>query len=584
MVAAPGSPCDQEATSENMTDQDLSTPAGGLSSSPARAPEADAQLDRVVETERLKAAFLASLSHEFRTPLNVVLGYLDLLEEAPTGEEACKLRALIRRHTASMLAMLDNTLYLADLRLERVVLAPEVIALAPLLEGAAREAEVLWGRPAVPLRLDLDAAIAEVRTDKRALRQIVKNLLANALCFTEAGDVLLRARAVPALDLVEIDVADNGPGIPPLECDRIFDEYAALRTDRPGHYNAGLGIGLPVAKRLATLLGGSLEIESADGWSSIFRFRLPTGVSASARNQRRTTPMHGQAEGPAARVGSSHPVAVRGKTRCAPFPAILGVIARALGDPFGDDRDVRRAVRSDEVLSLTLLNYANSASFARARPAESIDDALGIVGLTGLRSIVLTKFIHSLFTRWGCAEEFLWEHALASALAASRLHAMRGHNADELYLCGLLHNLGKVMLNAEDPIRYADVLRCVSEAGEEFCDAEETVFGVSHPVLGGELVRNAGIPDIVRSVVAHHHDPAVADPTLREICRNVLVADAIAYTVSPAWAALQGTSGDPSWIARRIENASGGFAPETLAAVIESVRVELQDMRQLLRR
>ena len=106
-----------------MNDETPSASASSVSASAERTRELrDAEFDRVVEAERLKTAFLAALSHEFRTSLNVVLGYLDLLEEAATPAEARSLRALIRRHAGSMLGMLDNTLYLADLRLDRVVL------------------------------------------------------------------------------------------------------------------------------------------------------------------------------------------------------------------------------------------------------------------------------------------------------------------------------------------------------------------------------------------------------------------------------------------------------------------------------
>jgi HD-like signal output (HDOD) protein len=538
----------------------------------------DADLDRLVEAERLKTAFLASLSHEFRTPLNVVLGYLDLLEDAATVDEARSLRALIRRHTGSMLSMLDNTLYLADLRLDRVVLEPEVFEVAPLLESVARETDALWGRPAVRLEIDVGHGLPAVCADKRAVRQIVKNLMANAFCFTEAGTVVLEAHPWPEGRGVEISVADTGPGISALDRERLFEEYSLGRTNAPGQPNPGLGIALPVAKHLAALIGGNLQLVASKRWSSLFRFRFPAGTDmAPADAPRRTAADAMQSRGVTPLPKRVH--------RLPPFPAILGAVARALCDPAGDDRDVRRAVRSDEALSITILNYANSAAIARSRPARTIDDALAVIGLTGLRSLVLTKFVHSLFTRWGCAEEFLWEHALASAIAAPRLHPAGGEGPEDLYLCGLMHNVGKVVLNAEEPARYADVLMAVSQGGEEFAAAEHGVFGTTHAAFGGELVREAAIPDVAKDVVAAHHDAAAAPPAVQVVCRTLLLADAIAYRVSPAWSAIQGDGDEPAWIGERIRRGlEGGLTPETLASLTERVRVELTDMRLLLRR
>jgi len=378
-------------------------------------------------------------------------------------------------------------------------------------------------------------------------------------------------------------VADTGPGISVLDRARLFDEYSALRTDAPGRYNAGLGIGLPVAKQLATLIGGSLEIESAQGWRSVFRFCLPRDGRVAGESVRRA-PAHVPGREPVARSGEAPRVAAaRGRPRCPPFPAILGLIARALREPSADDRDVRRAVRSDEALSLTLLNYVNRASVPRMRPVETIGDALGVVGLTGVRTIVLTKFVHSLFTRWSAAEEFLWEHALASAIAAQRLHASGSQQSEDLYLCGLLHNLGKVLLNAEDPTRYADVLMCVSQCGQDFCQAEHDAFGVAHPAFGGELARDAGIPESVKQVISRHHDAAIDDPMIAALSRTVLLADALAYRVSPSWTALQGDAGEPPWITVRFACLEQLLAPTAFETLVASVRGELEEMRALLR-
>jgi HD-like signal output (HDOD) protein len=538
----------------------------------------------VAEAEELKTAFLASLSHEFRTPLNAILGYLDMLEEASSSEEARHIRALVRRHSGAMLAMLDNALYLAEFRLGRIFADPEVFALTPLVESVAREAEILWGRPGVRLVLALDPTAGEVHTDKRAVRQIVRNLLTNAMCFTEEGEVILRTRVLSDPEVVEIVVADTVSGVSALHRARLFEDYVAVQPEAFGPHQLGLGIGLAVAKQLGDLIGSTLEIETGEAKSSVFRLRFPkrapTPTRETTRNARSSVPAAAAAT---PIVRQLVPASKKRVFRCPPFPAILGAITRALHDPMVDDREVRRAVRTDEAISLSLIHYANAAWMARRSTATTVEEALATVGLAGLRSLVLTKFVHSLFPRWDRVEEFLWEHALASALAASLQRPGVNPATEEFYLCGLLHNIGKAVINADDPGRYVDVLARVSEGGEEFCQAEESVLGVTHPAIGAEFVREAAVPNTIKETILYHHEPEAASGGVDAMCRSVLLADAVAYRVSPCWAAIYGSREEPDWIRRRIDSGEHGLTVEAVAALEPLVSNELDHLRALLR-
>src|SRR5262249_1520707 len=121
--------------------------------------------------------------------------------------------------------------------------------------------------------------------------------------------------------------------------------------------------------------------------------------------------------------------------KCPPFPPILDAINQALQDPMGDDRNVRHALRADEALSLAILRYANSAWFTRRQKAQTVDEALTVVGFDGVRSLVMTEFVADFFPDWGEVEEFLWEHALAGGIAAARQRPGGGKATEELYLC-----------------------------------------------------------------------------------------------------------------------------------------------------
>ena len=228
------------------------------------------------------------------------------------------------------------------------------------------------------------------------------------------------------------------------------------------------------------------------------------------------------------------------------------MITRTLDDPTADDRNICRAVRADEALTLSLLRYANSAWMARRHRARTVDEALTVVGLAGLRSLILTEFVGAFFTRSGPVHEFLWEHALASAIALALSHPGGGRETEDLYLCGLLHNVGKAILNAGDPHAYADVVTRVTQRGEDFCAAEQFVFRTAHPEAGFALLEEAPLPRIVQDTARYHHAPEAAPATAAVVCRKLLVADATAYRVSAAWRVLSGNE-DPPWLRRRAE-------------------------------
>ena len=258
-----------------------------------------------------------------------------------------------------------------------------------------------------------------------------------------------------------------------------------------------------------------------------------------------------------------------------PFPPILSAIGRALDDPMADDDEVRRAVRADEALTVGLIRYANSAWLARRRRAETITEALTIVGLAGVRSVVLTQFLGAFFTRAGPVDELLWEHAFASALAIALQPPGIGREMEDLYLCGLFHNVGKAVMNAADPGGYAEVIRRVTEEGECFCDAERAIFGTVHPNAGAVALEDLPLPRIVKDTALYHHAPDQAPDAIAGPCRKVLTADLIAYRVSPAWRALSRV--EPPWLVDRLAaNPPSSFVEDVVTR-------ELCRMRSILR-
>lgn len=245
-----------------------------------------------------------------------------------------------------------------------------------------------------------------------------------------------------------------------------------------------------------------------------------------------------------------------------------------------DDREVRRIMRADKGLALGLLRYANSAWVGRRQRVQSVDEAITVLGLAGVRSVVLTGFTRTLFTAWGPVEEFLWEHALASGIAAALERPSAGKTTEDLYLSGLLHNVGKAALNAADPAAYRRVVARVLEAGVEFSEAELALIGVTHATVGGELLQNVAVPPTVKLATSDHHERWRTCAAANAVCEQLLRADATAYRASDAWARLRGEHPEPPWIASRL--ARSDVAPAVLAMREEAIRIELQRMRSFL--
>jgi len=230
---------------------------------------------QAAEANRSKANFLAIMSHELRTPLNAILGYADLLDAETAGPLVDGQRGhLDRIRTAArhLSSIIEEILAYARLEAGRERLVPEPVELGTIMGEAA---DLI--RPAMAERgLDLAVVVPErphvVATDAAKLRQIVLNLLGNAMKFTDHGGVRLRLEVRNGIALLR--VRDSGVGIAPEHLERIFEPFWQVEqnsTRRAG----GTGLGLAVTRRLAELLGGELEVESAPGRGSTFTLRLP---------------------------------------------------------------------------------------------------------------------------------------------------------------------------------------------------------------------------------------------------------------------------------------------------------------------
>ncbi len=239
--------------------------------------ELDERADSLHQVSEMKSRFLSNVSHEFRTPLTSILSIGRLLMDRVDGEltvEQERQVAYILGAAQDLVGMVNDLLDLARIEAGRDVLRLDVVDL-PAFFGALRGTlrPLLPAGSAVELVFEDAAGLPELETDEGKLAQILRNLVSNALKFTEAGEVRVSARLGPAGRLA-LAVADSGIGIDPAHLGRIFEEFGQI--DSPLQRKVkGTGLGLPLARKLAELLGGDLAVRSTPGLGSTFTATIP---------------------------------------------------------------------------------------------------------------------------------------------------------------------------------------------------------------------------------------------------------------------------------------------------------------------
>jgi len=273
-----------------------------------RASERSAEVERlyseVARANTAKSEFLANISHELRTPLNAIVGFVELLRDGVYGDLSPRQVPPVERIAASathLRHLVDQVLDIAKMAAGRLEVHPEPVALRPFVLNVASELEPLIHERGLSLSLAVGTTLPRIRTDPTHLRQILVNLLGNAVKYTPAGSISVRARAVPASggnsplekqtpdarrDWVAVQVVDTGVGIAVADHERIFEEFEQVNAGPRGDsMQRGTGLGLTISRRLARLLGGDLSVESEPGRGSTFTLWLavhPQDLAAPA--------------------------------------------------------------------------------------------------------------------------------------------------------------------------------------------------------------------------------------------------------------------------------------------------------------
>jgi signal transduction histidine kinase len=288
--------------------------------------------DRSLELERLysdvkranqaKSEFLANVSHELRTPLNAIVGFVELLRDGFYGDLSPRQVPPVDRIAASathLRHLVDQVLDIAKIAAGRLEVHAETIVLRPFVLNVASELESLVSEKGLAFSITVGASLPRVRTDPTHLRQILINLIGNAVKYTPAGTVSVRARLVgapPSANVrvtptrpsiagaedavaaallaraprsgmwVALQVVDSGVGIAAADLERIFDEFEQVNAGPRGDsMQRGTGLGLAISRRLARLLGGDISVESELNRGSTFTVWVPVNPADLMRER-----------------------------------------------------------------------------------------------------------------------------------------------------------------------------------------------------------------------------------------------------------------------------------------------------------
>jgi signal transduction histidine kinase len=242
-----------------------------------RSRELESDNQRLLEASRLKSQFVATMSHELRSPLTSIIGFTELLRggvAAPGTAAHDECMDLIAGNGRHLLNLINDVLDLSKIEAGKFEFRPAALDLAPLAADVRNTMASQWQSKQQAFLLDIAPGLSDLHLDPSRLKQVLYNLLSNAIKFTpEGGQVSLSARALPDQQF-ELTIQDTGIGIAAQDLPRLFSEFQQL-DNSPSRSHAGTGLGLALTRHMVNAQGGHVSVESTLGVGTVFRVRLP---------------------------------------------------------------------------------------------------------------------------------------------------------------------------------------------------------------------------------------------------------------------------------------------------------------------
>jgi GAF domain-containing protein len=238
------------------------------------------------EASQHKSQFLANMSHELRTPLNAILGYTELMADGAYGEPSEKTLGVLKRLEANgkhLLGLINDVLDLSKIEAGQLVLELSDYSVQDIAQTVRSTLEPLAADKKLTFKVEMSSELPAGRGDGRRLTQVLINLVGNAIKFTDAGEVAIKAEANN--DSFYVSVRDTGPGISPADQAKLFQEFQQA-DNAITRKKGGTGLGLAISKRIVEMHGGKIWVESQPGRGSTFAFTVPVIVEAQVTEQR----------------------------------------------------------------------------------------------------------------------------------------------------------------------------------------------------------------------------------------------------------------------------------------------------------
>jgi signal transduction histidine kinase/CheY-like chemotaxis protein len=236
------------------------------------------------EASQHKSQFLANMSHELRTPLNAILGYTELMADGAYGEPSEKMLGILQRLEANgkhLLGLINDVLDLSKIEAGQLVLELSDYCVQDIVQTVRSTLEPLAADKKLGFKLEIASQLPSGHGDGRRLTQVLINLVGNAIKFTDAGEVAIKAEANNGA--FHVSVRDTGPGISAADQAKLFQEFQQA-DNAITRKKGGTGLGLAISKRIIEMHGGRIWVESQPGQGSIFTFTLPVIRRAAGRS------------------------------------------------------------------------------------------------------------------------------------------------------------------------------------------------------------------------------------------------------------------------------------------------------------
>ncbi|MFZ2447913.1 MAG: HDOD domain-containing protein [Syntrophobacteraceae bacterium] len=229
----------------------------------------------------------------------------------------------------------------------------------------------------------------------------------------------------------------------------------------------------------------------------------------------------------AARAGAAKIVEATGDLPA--MPHVAAQVMEKLSNPNATPRDIHQLIEKDQGLAARVLKVANSPYYGASRSISTLRDAILFMGFDSIKSVVLTAVMKGIFAETGLAEKLLWEHSIGCGVAARRIGTAVGHpGKEEVFLAGLMHDVGKAVLFVRLPDKMSDIMQEVYNTGATFSDAETSALGFTHSEVGQLMADKWRFSLNIEEAIAHHHQPSDSH-IAAQFCHIVSLANSVCH-------------------------------------------------------